>query len=261
MENKGILVYCIANQYDESLKELAGMDENGRLYAVGSRGLFAIVSDVSLLEYDDENMTEKGEDIEWLKEKAQRFMDIILKINVTTSIIPMKFLTIFTSEDRVRGVLDDNFEKFTGTFEKINGCEELNVKVYCDDKLYKEKMMGEEIKAFDASLAGKPKGAAFFLKKKFEGELDDKLQDKIYKIANGFAEELGRSCVEMKSNKVLAKEITGVAAPMVLNCAFLVNATQKEELSATGDRLTQEYAGSGFSFDFSGPWPPYSFCE
>jgi hypothetical protein len=261
MESNGILVYCVADKYDESLNELAGMDENGRLYAVSSQNLFAIVSDISLTEYGEENMAEKGEDIEWLKEKAQLFMDIILKINATSSIVPMKFLTIFTNEDRVKGIIDDNIEKFTDAFEKIDGREELSVKVYCDEKIYKEKMMGEEIENFEKSLVGKPKGAAFFLKKKFEGELNDKLQDKIYKIANGFAEELKKHSVDMKSNKVLAKEITGIDMPMVLNCAFLVDTTQKESFTATVDDLTHRHENSGFEFEFSGPWPPYNFCK
>lgn len=261
MSEKGILVYSISNSFNASLLNEAGIDGEGRLYAIKSENLFAVVSDVGLDEYSEEAMAEKSEDIGWLKEKAQIFMNIMLKISGVSCIIPMKFLTIFTSEDRVKGMIGENYEQFTRNFDKIDGRSEVSVKIYCDGKLYKENIMGEEIKAFEKTLAGKPKGAAFFLKKKFEGELDDKLQNRICRKANDFSNELKMYAEDMKSNKILAKEITGVETPMVLNCAFLVDAKQKETLAAAVRKISDENVGSGFSLEFSGPWPPYSFCE
>jgi predicted RNase H-related nuclease YkuK (DUF458 family) len=261
LETEGILVYCIAEKFDESLGEIAGMDGVHHLYAVSENGLFAIASYVGLDEYGEESMAEKGEDIDWLKEKAQIFMDIILKINNTTGIIPMKFLTIFTTVERVRAIIDDNLEQFKKNFEKIKNREELSVKVYCDSSQYKEKNMGEAISAFEKTLVGKPKGAAFFLKKKFETELGDKIQDKICSTANGFAEGLAKYAADMKSNNVLAKEITGIRIPMILNCAFLVDASDEDGFFDAVEKLRREYADSGFDIELSGPWPPYSFCE
>jgi hypothetical protein len=261
MENKGILVYCIAERFDESLTGTDGMDGAGRLYSVCEKGLFAVSSDVSLDEYGEESMTEKGMDINWLKEKAQIFMDIILKINGTCSIIPMKFLTIFTSEERVRGVIDDNLEQFTRNFIKIKNRVELSVKVYCDSKRFKEAKMGEAVTAFEATLAGKPKGAAFFLKKKFETEMDGRIQDKICETANGFADKLAQFSAKTRLNKILAKEISGVDIPMILNCAFLVDTRQQDEFADAVSELGAQYRDSGFYVERSGPWPPYSFCD
>ncbi|MGB8454956.1 MAG: GvpL/GvpF family gas vesicle protein [Anaerocolumna sp.] len=261
MENKGILVYCIAKELDESISEIAGLDGINKLYAVENQELYAIVSDVDLEEYGEENMAEKGEDIEWLKEKATIFMDVILKINSLASIIPMKFLTIFTSEERVKGIISDNIDQFLHNFEKIKNREELSVKIYCDDKTYKEKVMGEEISKFEKTLIGKPKGAAFFLKKKFDSELDDKIQNKICDMANRFADGISKFAVEMKSNNILAKEITGITVPMILNGAYLVNNDQSAEFTAAIDEQKGEYEDNGFIIELSGPWPPFSFYD
>jgi hypothetical protein len=260
LENKGILVYCVAERFDDSLSDITGLDAAGKLYAVGTQGLFAIASDVGLEEYGEESMAQNGEDIDWLKEKAQIFMDVILSISAVSSIIPMKFLTIFNSEERVRAMVVENLEQFTETFKKINHRDELSFKVYCDHTKYRDKAMGEEIAAFEKTLAGKPKGASFFLKKKFEQELDGRIQDKIYAAANDFAKELSDYAAEMKSNKILAKEITGISTPMILNLAFLVDKDHETELGDAVGKLEAEHSGSGFSFELSGPWPPYSFC-
>lgn len=260
MGDKGRLVYCIANELNDTISEIVGMDGINKLYAICSDNLFAITSDVDLDEYSEESMDEKGEDIEWLKEKATIFMDIILKINATSSIIPMKFLTIFKSEDRVKSIITNNLEQFTYNFEEIKNREELSVKIYCDSKKYKEKIMGEEISNFEKTLEGKPKGAAFFLKKKFEGELEDKIQNRICNIANNFIDQISKLAVKMKSNKILAKEITGMEVPMIINCAFLVELDQKEKFMAEIDELVVSYEDSGFLIELTGPWPPYNFC-
>lgn len=261
MENKGILVYCITDKCDDSINEIVGMDGINKLYYIMSNDLYAITSDVDLEEYGEDSMAEKSEDVEWLKEKATIFMDIILKTSVTSSIIPMKFLTIFTSCDRVKSIINDNLDQFLHNFEIIKNREELSVKIYCDDKVYKENIMGDEIRKFEQTLVGKPKGAAFFLKKKFEGELDDKISNRICDAANSFANKISNYAVEMKSNKTLAKEISGVDIPMILNCAYLVDRDQKEKMSTRIDELTEEYEKDGFRIEFSGPWPPYNFCE
>ena len=260
MENTGILVYCITEDTDEKITEIEGLDGSGTLYAVKSGGLSAIVSDVSLEEYGEEKMAENGENIEWLKEKAAIFMDIIMKVMGLTNVIPMKFLTIFLSEDRVREIIDENLESFRETFKKIAEHDEFGVKIYCDEKKYKDATLAEEVRNFENTLAGKPKGAAFFLKKKFETELDEKIRNKIFSISNGFAAELSALTSEMKINKNLAGEITGIEIPMILNCAFLVNSDQKELFAGKIEKFGYDFGGSGFHIDLSGPWPPYSFC-
>jgi hypothetical protein len=247
-------------KYDDRIAEIEGMCKGENLRAVENGGLFAVVSNVDLGEYGEENMAEKGEDIEWLKEKASVFMDIMLKIMSVTQIVPMKFLTIFLTEGRVKDIIAERFEHFQEIFGKIRGRRELSVKIYCDSRRYKESAVAEEIDRFEKSLAGKPKGAAFFLRKKFESELDEKIQDRICRICNSFAEELKDLAAEMKPNKILAKEITGIETPMIINCAYLVEDDRTDVFMDRIQCFGREHEESGFMAEATGPWPPYSFC-
>lgn len=263
MVNTGILLFCITNELHQDIFKLAGMDGNGTLYAIENSGFYAIVGNVDLAQYGEEAMAEKGEDVDWLKEKAVMFMNIILKLSALSSIIPMKFLTIFKSEERVKDIISENHEQFTHNFTKINHRGELSVKIYCDEKKYKEKVMEDEIINFETSLVGKPKGAAFFLRKKFDGELDDKIRNRICNLANDFIDSIKSLATDMKSNKILTKEITEIATPMILNCAFLVDNEMQEQFNAKIDDLKVKgnYERDGFIIEVSGPWPPFSFCE
>lgn len=260
MENTGILIYCIIQGFDERISEIKGLDESSRLYAIRSGSLTAIVSDVMLEEYGEDKMAENGEDIEWLKEKATMFMDVILKVMDIASVIPMKFLTIFLSEERVIEIIKENHDDFQATFKKISSYDEFGVKIYCDERKYKESVLSDEIRDFENTLTGKPKGAAFFLKKKFETELDEKIRNRICGISSQFAEKLSTLTSDMKINKNLVKEITGIEIPMILNCAFLVKSDQKESFASRIEEFKRDFGSSGFYVDLTGPWPPYSFC-
>lgn len=260
MDNTGILVYCITDRNDEKICNIRGMDGKGRLYAIENEGLFVIVSDIGLDEYGEEEMASKGEDVNWLKEKAAAFMDIILQVTAFTDIIPMKFLTIFKTEERVRSIITDNLAQFQEDFMKIKGRKELSLKIYCDDKKYKESTVAQDVEEFEKTLAGKAKGAAFFLRKKFDTELNDKIQSRICTAANSMIDSLKAECVDTKINKLLARELTGVDLPMIQNCSFLVDNKNEESFRNTVGKLADEYSTKGFMLNLSGPWPPYSFC-
>lgn len=188
-------------------------------------------------------------------------MDIILSINSITDIIPMKFLTIFTSEERVKDIIAENYEQFIHNLVITKDKKELSLKIYCDEKKYKAKIMKEEIKNFEDSLIGKPKGAAFFLRKKFEGELDNKIQNKICSMADRLIDEISCIAAEVKLNKLLDKEITGISTQMITNSAFLVDSKKQNLFFSKVSELKEDYESCGFIIELSGPWPPFSFCS
>jgi hypothetical protein len=65
----------------------------------------------------------------------------------------------------------------------------------------------------------------------------------------------------MKSLKLLAKEITGAKDRMILNCAFLVDSSDKDKFIGYFQQVKEKYKASGFYIECSGPWPPYDFCS
>ncbi len=260
MEEEGLLLYCIVNHFDENNNSFKGIDDIHPICAIEYKGLFGIYSKVYLNEYSEENLKIKGEDIKWLTEKACKFMNILQLLSGNKVSIPMKFLTLFNNENRLRDALSENYHLFNETLNSLRDCEEHSVKIYCDVKHFKETAMNAEITAFAASLFNKPKGAAFFLKKKFDIDLDNKVEKKIFASANSIIETVKPYCKELKSNKLLAKEITCVQEKMILNCAVLINQTQIDEFQNSINQLKENYQDCGIIIECSGPWPPYNFC-
>lgn len=260
MENTGLLVYCVAGRDAAGLDGISGLDGVHRLRSIGNGGLFAVASEVDLGEYGEEGMAARSEDVAWITEKAGVFMDILLRVHELAPCVPIKFMTLFTAEERVRAMLEAHRDALVRDLERTRDREEWSVKVYCDDGVYKDRAAGGERAVFEKSLEGKPKGAVFFLRKKFESQLDERIHDRICEEADRMAGQLTGLSDGMKAGKLLARELSGVETPMVLNCAFLVSRAQREAFTRRAGELDREGAPSGFRVTRSGPWPPFSFC-
>jgi len=261
LSDTGVLLYCISNVENPKGDEISGLDENYSIFSIEDQGIYGIVSEVSQQEYGEENFHSKGEDVEWLTEKARKYMDIILAVSRNATVIPMKFITIFKSIDRVKEIIRENMDLFTDKLNMLVGKEEHSIKIYCNEKVFKQTSMEDEIKAFEESIVGKPKGTAFFLRKKFDQELKEIVQEKVCKVANSMIDGASTLFEGMKSNKLLAKEMTGVQDKMILNIALLLQIDQKEELYRYIHTVKEHHEKNGFSVQISGPWPPFSFCS
>ena len=59
----------------------------------------------------------------------------------------------------------------------------------------------------------------------------------------------------------MPKEVTEKAEDMILNAAFLIGKPKVRAFLAAVEELRAQQEHSGLSFDCTGPWPPYNFCD
>ncbi|MFP3361313.1 GvpL/GvpF family gas vesicle protein, partial [Planococcus sp. SIMBA_143] len=72
-----------------------------------------------------------------------------------------------------------NRNKLEMTFQQLDGNEEWNVKIYCDDKLLKKQVSesNPSIEAKRKEISELPKGRQFFEKKKIDQLIDRELEN------------------------------------------------------------------------------------
>ena len=237
-------------------------DPDCPVYRVSYQGLRAVVSDVSLDEYGEEALDSNLCDADWLAAKVlahQHILDGLLACNV----VPMRFCTIYSNQDRVREMLEAHYDYFLSVLARLEGKQEWGVKVYCAPSLLNEKIaeLSEVVKTLNSRLAGKSDGAAYFLKKK----IDEAIAVETDRIGSEAAQDshnrlLTRSW-EAVVNPLLGREVTRREEDMVLNGAYLVSRDCVETFRTELDGLRDKYAGIGFSYEISGPWPPYNFAN
>ena len=260
MGGSGIYLYGVIEKSNHGFN-IKGIDGINNVYDITYHDIAAIVSNVNLDEFGEDTLREKSEDIEWLKKYAQIHMDIIKEIMSYGTFIPFKFCTIFLSRDNIINFLGTNYETLKSELARLNGKEEWSLKVYCDIKKFIENQMKEEIKKMEESAAKKSKGAAYFMKKKLESDIENIAKDKIYSYMDQIYNEIIKQAVDGLKNKLLARELTQKKEPMFLNASYLINKENVNNFINLIENLKKEYSQKNILIEYSGPWPLFSFVK
>ena len=266
----GLYLYCIRDKtVGDNIFSIKGIDGNGEVFILSYSEFEAVVSGVSLQEFESEAIQIKAqEDLNWIKEKAvihERVIEqAMIKDNKNLSLIPMGFGTIFKEESSLKETLDKNHEKIKQVLDNIRGKQEWGLKVYLNDKKILEKNIKEKsevIKEKEREIASLPEGMAFFMEEDLKEIIDKEMNNELNILMDVLFEVLRKHAVDSSRNKILEKELTGISKPMVLNAAYLISGEKIEEFNNEAERLKQEIKAEGFSLEYSGPWPAYNFTK
>lgn len=264
----GFYLYCVREKQTEKFT-VEGLYKNSQAFALPVRQLEAIVSQVPLDQLGQEQIKHKAqEDLEWIKEMAQRHESVIeqaMRIDGRINpVIPMRFGTIFRNPENVAKTLTDEYRYYTECLAQLSQKQEWSVKLYLSDRT---PMLSEVIEKDPMIIRKKneieamPKGMAYF----FKSQLDDLIQKCVTEKTKGYAKSVWSAlnelvCQSLQGN-ILEKEVTGRAEPMILNAIFLINEKKIEAFKNTVVQLHSTMKSHGFQIEMSGPWPPYHFIK
>jgi hypothetical protein len=261
MSEKLIYIYCITGEipkFDSISKE----NVHGVSY-IFHKGLFAVVSEVLAEEFGEDMLKKNLNDITWLESKVKTHEKIIEKVMGQTTVIPFRFATIFKTEDSLKTMIEKFLDGFRDILNRLLGQEEWGVKIYCDMEKFKATVVKEnsQILKMEEEIKSSGIGKAYFLNKKKEELINDIANKTItgyrIEIREALQEQSSAACPMM----LLPKEITGRKDEMVMNAAFLVDKTKLNDFIESIKYLKVKYEDAGLDFDYTGPWPPYNFCQ
>jgi len=263
-EGYGYYVYGIVEgNSGQPVEGLRGVDPVYPIYALPYQAIQAIVSKVSLREFGQEVLQANLEDVKWLEAKVLAHQGVLETVLAGRTLIPMRLCTIYRSENRVQEMLAQHCDDFVDTLAWLEDKQEWGVKVYCDGEALSQKVgeVSDRVKRLGAEMEQKSSGAAYFLKRK----MDETIAEEVERISDEHAQcghdRLSSHAEEAVINPLQSREITGRKEAMVLNGAYLVAEEQLATFRAELASLEGEYGDLGFSYEMTGPWPPYSFVS
>lgn len=229
-----------------------------RCLPIGDLG--ALIRDVAMEEFGEDALKERMKDPKWLEQHIwhhARVLEVAMRFG---TVIPMKFLTIFRTEERLLKSLLALDETLHGLCGKLQGKEEWGVKAFCDPQCVQAAVEAQHdrVKQLKAQLAGKPSGTAYLVRKQLEELVRRESGLRLVVHLESISCRLSAVAHETKFNPA-TQELTN--RQMVLNAALLVNKTSVSSLADEVGALRQEYLPRGFEFELVGPFPPYSFSE
>lgn len=229
-----------------------------RCLLIGDLG--ALIRDVAMEEFGEDALRERMKDPQWLEQhiwQHARVLEVAMRFG---TVIPMKFLTIFRTEERLLKnllALDETLRELCG---RLQGKEEWGVKVFCDLQCIQEAVEAQNdgVRQLKAQIAGKPSGTAYLIRKQSEELVRRESSLRLAVHLESISCRVSSVAHETKFNPT-AQESS--SRQMVLNAALLVSKTSVDSLANEVNALRQEYLPRGFEFELVGPFPPYSFSE
>ncbi|MFH1891838.1 MAG: GvpL/GvpF family gas vesicle protein [Candidatus Zixiibacteriota bacterium] len=259
-EDSLIYLYCVAKEVPQ-LTDIEHFADS--LYSVCHEGLHAVVSKVGESEFNEENLKRNLANPDWVRARVTDHERIVEGVMQSACVIPFKFGTIFRTEDRLRTMLAEHAYDLVHTIEKLEGTEEWGVKIFCDREKLEKSLITEieGLSQIDKLINSSAPGKVFFLRKKREELIDSAAKEAIRKCGQESVDMLSRRSIAIRRNELLPREATPGRDEMILNVAFLVEKSRVTRFLLVLDDLKVRYSHKGLSFDCTGPWPPYNFCQ
>lgn len=248
---------------------LKGLDGK-KIDVVDYQDITAVVTEVSPEKFDPEKVKERLEkDLKWTEEKVRNHQAIIEEAMKESAVIPLKFLTLYKTKEKIKQVLKEKYDEFQELLNALKGKEEWALKVYVADK---EKLIAaikkedEELITLQEEIAEKAEGARYLYEKKIEEKIKERIDDLLDKDIKEIFDILTPfSTKEPVVNNLLPEEVVRKTkersfGEMISNVSYLIPKEKVNEFQGTVERIHQHiYFPKGLWLEYSGPWPPYNF--
>lgn len=249
---EGVYVYGIIRSLPDGVqKDLRGVSDMP-VRLVEQDGLAALASTVSLSEFGEEGLRRNLEDLGWLEATARAHHAVVDSTAVYTTVVPLGLVTVYRSEERVRGALRARKEEFTAALDRVTGRTEWGVKVYADIRQPEAHApSGEEE-------AGTRPGMAYLQRRLTQRNTAEEERRKVMAVAEYIHDRLCDLAFATRLHRPQDPQLSGEQGWMLLNAAYLVDDSRIREFRDTVAHLSRLHAG--MRVRFTGPWAPYSFA-
>jgi hypothetical protein len=224
-----------------------------RLLELGG-GLWLVVADAPLPDYDGEEIQRHLQDLSWVSERALAHEAVVEHFLSAGTMIPMKLFTLFAGDERAIAYVRGEGERLERLLARVDGCLEWGVQVRLDEARAREVIAAEA----RSESGGESAGKAFLLRKKMEQEgartLAGRLRAEAGEVFDGLAAH---------AREAIRRDLpsTEAASRMLLDGAFLVPRERSQAFEREVARAAERLAGRACDLTLTGPWPPYNFLE
>jgi hypothetical protein len=218
--------------------------------------LACLVSTVDLAEFGEEALQTNLEDLAWLERTARQHDDVVRASARMTTTVPLRLATICIDDAAARQRLVELGERAAHVLDELDGRDEWGVKVFAVEPAEPTAYAGVNGGADAAS--DRSTGVAYLQRRRQQLDHRSTRAEQAARDAEGVFRQLERQAVRAHRHRPQDQRLTGVAAPMLLNAAYLVDRDCAQEFRRAVDELAAERPPD--SVVVTGPWPPYSFA-
>jgi hypothetical protein len=223
--------------------------------------LVAFASTVPASQFGARKLRSTLEDTDWLRDRILAHEKTLEQLRSGFTLVPFRFCSIYSDVTQVADALDRHYAELVQALDRVHDASEWGVKLYCDTNILRCRLetATASIRARREAVIAASPGTRFFLQKSFDRALDAEVAAAIARCveqSRRFLEALARESATIPAQPTA---VHGKSAEMVLNAAYLVDEKVLDEFRRALAAQQAESAAHGFSYELTGPWPPYHF--
>lgn len=229
--------------------------------SIGLGGLSVVYERVPEHEFGQEAIHVNLKKMDWVNQKVLDHQTKLEEIAAQTSVVPLKFGSIFKTEDSILKMLSERKEEFESLLNKFEKKQEWGVKLFYQTPLLDTWLLANEasLKTLQDQINQTSGGGAFLLKKQKEEQLKRSTKVILNEERKKVYEYLSSLTLDIHLNKEMEQGLTGRKDHNFFNASLLLPEEGIDNLKAFRESLLTSFSSMGIAMELSGPWPPYSF--
>jgi hypothetical protein len=178
-----------------------------------------------------------------------------------TTVVPLRFGTIYLDEPGVRQMLAEKHTQLQAILDRVRDHEEWGVNVYCDKAMLLENItnISPRLREMTATASNASPGQSYLLQKKIEALRADEGRLEIERITKRIEEQLSNLSDGSSRLRVLKVETTE-HGELKAKFAFLILKARFAAFRAAAEEIAREADEAGIRIELTGPWPAYNFA-
>lgn len=254
---EAVYLYCIARTQGLPNISGTGIEESRSivLHPVGE--ITAVVSNVPVAHFTGSESEGHLQDPAWIGPRAYRHEALIECVMRHSPVLPFPFGTLFTSMQSMEKHLRCHEGTIVRFLRETSDKSEWALKGYVEPDWAQEAAFSRHLAAEEQHLRSLPPGKRYFREKRLREQAKRELSVWVDGMLDRVAERLKPLAAGFRERDVLSRKATG--KHMVSNWAYLIDDAVLEVFRKGLEGVNAELHNTGTRFEFSGPWPPYSF--
>jgi len=240
---EGKYVYCVITTKEPRTFSSRGIGDRGdEVYTVCFNDIAAVVSNSPITSYSISRQNLLAH------EKA------IEEVMKEYTVLPVRFATITEDEDKIKRILEKEYERFKDLLNKMEGKKELGIKAVFKDGIYKDILEKYDyIKMLKKKIEKLPSAKTYYERMEIGKLVEDALEKEKALCKEDILNALSPLAQDVKTNNTYGEL-------MVTNAAFLVEKDRETEFDQKVQGLDVKY-GSKINFKYVGTLPPFNFVN
>jgi hypothetical protein len=248
----GWYAYGVVQAEDIQYLPSEGLESGRPPQAVVEGDLGAIVSEVDLAQFAEDQLEDNLRDATWLESRVRAHERVLEALINDRPVLPMRFGTIFRDEYGVRALLSRRRDDLRSALDDLAGTKEWGVRAFVEQEVL-ERWVRRRSTTPPPPQGGE--GAAYLGARRDQRELEldiERASEDVRRRAEAALRPVARA----------VRRRGAVASPghaRAVDLAVLLPDDRLSELQRIVADLDRWSRRRGLRFEITGPWPPYTF--